>query len=78
MSMASMARDIRNRFLVALVFTVPVVLWSRSGPSCSAARHPVRNRPDDWQLLLSLPVVLYASSIFFAGALARCGTARWT
>ena len=31
MSMVAMARDMRNRFLVALVFTVPTVLWSMVG-----------------------------------------------
>src|SRR5699024_2842716 len=28
MSMADMERDMRNRFLVALVFTIPIVAWS--------------------------------------------------
>jgi hypothetical protein len=31
MSMDAMARDMRNRFVVALMFTVPVVLWSNVG-----------------------------------------------
>ncbi len=31
MSMEAMVRDMRNRFLVALVFTVPIVLWSMVG-----------------------------------------------
>src|SRR3954468_19658970 len=31
MSMDSMARDMRNRFLVALAFTIPTVLWSMVG-----------------------------------------------
>ena len=31
MSMAAMVRDMRNRFLVALVFTVPIVLLALAG-----------------------------------------------
>jgi P-type Cu2+ transporter len=31
MSMDAMARDMRRRFLVALTFTIPVVLWSNVG-----------------------------------------------
>ena len=70
MSMAAMARDMRNRFLVALVFAIPIVLWSPLG--AERARHRPRRRrsatADVWQLLLSLPVVFYASWIFFRGA----------
>ena len=31
MSMDAMVRDMRNRFLVALVFTIPIVVWSMVG-----------------------------------------------
>ena len=31
MSMAAMVRDMRNRFLVAAVFSVPILLWSPIG-----------------------------------------------
>jgi Cu2+-exporting ATPase len=30
-SMEAMVRDMRNRFLVAVVFAVPIVLWSAIG-----------------------------------------------
>jgi Cu2+-exporting ATPase len=71
MSMIDMVRDMRNRFLVALVFTVPIVLWSDVGKSLlgSELATPFGMRREVWELLLSLPVVLYASSIFFKGAL---------
>src|SRR6266545_4188680 len=71
MSMAAMVRDMRNRFLVALVFTVPIVLWSSVGENLlgSALPTPLGIDRDVWLLLLSLPVVLYASSLFFTGAL---------
>jgi Cu2+-exporting ATPase len=70
MSMDSMVRDMRNRFLVALVFTVPIVLWSMVGTNLLGTELPTPFGIDRdvWQLLLSLPIVLYASSIFFAGA----------
>src|SRR5829696_3623945 len=78
MSMEAMERDMRNRFLVALVFTVPIVLWSMVGTKLLGTElaTPFGIDHDVWQLLLSLPVVLYASSIFFTGAVSalRAGT----
>jgi Cu2+-exporting ATPase len=72
MSMVSMVRDMRNRFVVALVFTVPIVLWSMVGTNLlgSELATPFGIDHDLWQFLLSLPIVLYASSIFFTGAVA--------
>ena len=70
MSMDAMAHDMRNRFLVALAFTIPIVLWSMVGTELLGEEVPTPFGLDRevWQLLLSLPVVLYASSIFFTGA----------
>ena len=72
MSMDSMVRDMRNRFLVALVFTVPTVLWSEVGAKLLGTElaTPFGIEHDLWLFLLSLPIVFYASSIFFTGALA--------
>jgi P-type Cu2+ transporter len=72
MSMAAMVRDMRNRFLVALVFTVPTVLWSMVGTELlgSEVPTPFGIDRDVWLLLLSLPIIFYASSIFFTGAVA--------
>jgi Cu2+-exporting ATPase len=72
MSMESMVRDMRNRFLVALIFAVPTVLWSMVGTKLlgSELPTPLGMDRDVWLLLLSLPIVFYASSIFFTGALA--------
>jgi P-type Cu2+ transporter len=70
MSMAAMVADMRNRFLVAALFAILVLLWSPIGRdvlSFSAAA-PFGLRDDVWQLLLSLPVVVWAASIFFEGA----------
>ena len=70
MSMESMVRDMRNRFLVALAFTIPIVIWSPVGETVfgSMPTVPFGLDMEIWQFLLSLPIVLYASSIFFTGA----------
>jgi Cu2+-exporting ATPase len=70
MSMDAMVRDMRNRFLVALVFAIPIALWSPLGKSIfgSTPPTPFGMRTSLWQLLLSLPVVFYSSQIFFTGA----------
>ena len=72
MSMQSMARDMRNRFFVALVFTIPTVLWSMVGTQILGTELPTPFDLDRdvWLLVLSLPIVFYASSIFFTGAVA--------
>ncbi len=70
MSMADMARDMRNRFLVALLFAIPIVLWSPLGTDVLGVdlATPFGMDRDVLQLLLSLPVVFYSSWIFFHGA----------
>jgi Cu2+-exporting ATPase len=70
MSMAAMVADMRNRFLVAAVFSIPILLWSPIGRDVLnfSAAAPFGLRDDVWQLLLSLPVVGWACLIFFDGA----------
>jgi Cu2+-exporting ATPase len=70
MSMDAMVREMRNRFLVALLFAIPIALWSPIGKSIfdSTPPTPFGMRNSLWQLLLSLPVVFYSSQIFFTGA----------
>lgn len=82
MSMADMVADMRNRFLVAAGFSVPVLLWSPIGRDVLGfdAAAPFGLRDDVFGLLLSLPVVLYSAWIFFDGAwrALRAGTLdRW-
>ncbi|WP_406279129.1 heavy metal translocating P-type ATPase [Streptomyces sp. NBC_00191] len=71
MSMAAMVADMRNRFLVALLFSIPIVIWSPIGEDVLGLDAPVPFglRQDVWALLLSLPVIFYACSIFFDGAI---------
>ena len=70
MSMADMVRDMRNRFLVAALFAVPILVWSPIGHDVFGldVGVPFGLREDAWSLLLSLPVIFYADSIFFDGA----------
>jgi Cu2+-exporting ATPase len=69
-SMAQMVADMRNRFLVALTFAIPIVVWSPIGKDVFGVNVavPFGLRQDVWTLLLSLPVVFYSSWIFFDGA----------
>jgi len=70
MSMAAMVADMRNRFLVAAIFSVPILLWSPIGREVLGfeVAAPFGLRDDVWSLLLSLPVIFYSCWIFFAGA----------
>ena len=70
MSMDAMVRDMRNRFLVAVVFAIPIAVWSPMGEWLfgSIPPTPFGIGADLWQLVLSLPVIFYSSSIFFVGA----------
>jgi Cu2+-exporting ATPase len=70
-SMAAMARALRDRFIVAAVLAVPIMLWSPMGTALLGREltAPFGISSEVFQLLLSLPVVFYSSSIFFGGAL---------
>ena len=70
MSMAAMLKDMRNRFLVALILTVPIALWSPLGRSVMGTELPTPFglHVDIWQFVLSLPVIFYSSAVFFRGA----------
>ncbi|MFF6829823.1 heavy metal translocating P-type ATPase [Streptomyces longwoodensis] len=70
MSMAAMVADMRNRFLVAALFSIPIVIWSPIGKDVFNLDVPVPFglREDVWALLLSLPVIFYSCTIFFDGA----------
>jgi Cu2+-exporting ATPase len=70
MSMAAMVTDMRNRFLVAVVFALAITMYSHIGMDILGLHLPVPfgMRNDVWQLLLSLPVIFWSSWIFFTGA----------
>jgi P-type Cu2+ transporter len=70
MSMQAMVADMRNRFLVAALFSIPILLWSPIGREVLGFQVPAPFglRDDVWSLLLSLPVIFYSCWIFFDGA----------
>jgi len=70
MSMDSMVKDMRNRFLVAAIFSVPILLWSSIGRNVLhfTVPAPFGLRDDLFQLVISLPVIFYSARIFFDGA----------
>jgi Cu2+-exporting ATPase len=70
MSMDSMVRDMRNRFLVAALFSIPILLWSPIGSDVFGfdVAPPFGLREDVFALILSLPVIFYSCAIFFTGA----------
>jgi Cu2+-exporting ATPase len=70
MSIDAMATDMRNRFLVAAVLSVPILLWSSIGRQVLhfGVPAPFGLRDDVFQLILSLPVIGYSAWIFFDGA----------
>jgi len=68
--MDAMVRDMRDRFLVAAVLSVPIVLWSSIGRQVFhfGVPAPLGLRDDVFQLIVSLPVIGYSAWIFFDGA----------
>ena len=66
---AAMERDMRNRFFIALVLTIPVIAFSPLGYNTFAIR-PIHSEParNVIALVLSTPVVFYAGWIFIGGA----------
>jgi len=70
MSVDAMVRDMRNRFLVAAILSIPILLWSAIGRQVLhfTTPAPFGLRDDVFQLILSLPVIGYSCWIFFDGA----------
>ena len=70
MSMEGMVADMRRRFVVAALFSIPIVLWSPIGRDVLGfdVSAPFGLRDDVWSFLLSLPVIIFSCSIFFQGA----------
>jgi Cu2+-exporting ATPase len=66
---AAMERDLRNRFFVALVLTIPVIIFSPLGFNTLGVRplHSLTAR-NLIALVLATPVVFYAGWIFIGGA----------
>jgi Cu2+-exporting ATPase len=66
---ATMERDMRNRFSVALLLTIPTVLYSPLGMNLLGVRLPTFGLGENLiMLLLTTPVVFYSGWIFISGA----------
>jgi Cu2+-exporting ATPase len=64
-----MERDMRNKFFVALLLTIPTVLYSPLGMNMLGVRLPTFGLGENIiMLLLSTPVVFYSGWIFISGA----------
>ena len=70
MSMEDMTRDMRNRFVLAALLSIPITMWSPIGRDLLGftASAPLGLRDDVFTLILSLPVIFYSAWIFFDGA----------
>ncbi len=74
---AAMERDMRNKFFIAVVLTIPTVLYSPLGINLLGVRLPTFGLGENViMLLLSTPVVFYSGWIFISGAYhsLRCRT----
>ncbi|HEX6288390.1 MAG TPA: heavy metal translocating P-type ATPase [Herpetosiphonaceae bacterium] len=66
---AAMERDMRNKFFIALLLTIPTVLYSPLGMNLLGILLPTFGLDMNWiMLVLSTPVVFYCGWIFLAGA----------
>ncbi len=70
MSMEAMVRDMRNRFLVALIFAVPVFLYSPLFTQVFNINLPVPfgMSVKVFSFLLATPPILYSGWVFYTGA----------
>ncbi|MBA3911549.1 MAG: ATPase P, partial [Rhodobacter sp.] len=57
--MQSMVRDMRNRFWVALVFTIPIFVWSPMGGMFTPPAPPFGLRLDQWLFILATIAVIW-------------------
>ncbi|MFZ5510270.1 MAG: heavy metal translocating P-type ATPase [Pseudomonadota bacterium] len=66
--MQAMVRDMRNRFWIAFVFTVPIFLYSPMGAMFTPPAPPLGLPLDLWLFFLASAAVLYPSWPFFVAA----------
>jgi Cu2+-exporting ATPase len=68
MDMAAMVRDMRNRFFIALAFTVPIFVYSPMGGMFTPPAPPFGLELDLWLFFLGSAAILYPSWPFFTAA----------
>ena len=66
---AAMERDMRDKFFLALVLTIPTILYAPLGMNLLGVRLPTFGLDPNWiMLVLSTPIVFYCGWIFISGA----------
>jgi Cu2+-exporting ATPase len=68
MDMQAMVRDMRNRFWICLIFTVPIFIYSPMGGMFTPPNPPFGLSLDLWLFFLASIAVLYPSWPFFIAA----------
>lgn len=68
MDMKEMVRDMRNRFWICLVFTVPIFLYAPMGMQIPMPAPPFGMALNTWLFLLASAAILYPSWPFFVSA----------
>ncbi|WP_112875376.1 heavy metal translocating P-type ATPase [Paracoccus endophyticus] len=68
MDMAAMVRDMRNRFWIALAFTVPLFIYSPMGGMFTPPAPPFGLDLDLWLFFLGTAAIIYPSWPFFTAA----------
>lgn len=68
MDLAEMARDMRNRFWIALVFSVPIFLYAPMGMNFIALKPPFGLDLDLWLFFLASAAILYPGWPFVIAA----------
>ena len=66
--MQAMVRDMRNRFWIALVFTVPIFIYAPMGGMFTPPAPPFGLELDLWLFLLATAAVIYPGWPFFVAA----------
>jgi P-type Cu2+ transporter len=68
MDMQAMVRDMRNRFWICLVFTVPIFIYSPMGGMFTPPAPPFGLALDVWLFILGTLAIVYPSWPFFVAA----------
>lgn len=69
MDMQAMVRDMRNRFFVALIFSIPIFIYSPMGNLFTPPAPPLGLRLDVWLFLLATAAILYPAWPFLVAAI---------
>ena len=68
MDMQAMVRDMRKRFFIVLVFSVPIFVYSPMGGMFTPPRPPFGLSLELWLFFLASAAILYPSWLFFVAA----------